>query len=700
MPTSDLNACPAAPADPVTWMSGALTLLPGIGPALAQRFALLLGGATVRDLLFHLPESHIDRSTRHTLRDALPGAVATVAVRVIRHEPPANARQPWRVVIGDDTGFGEITLFARPGQVPAALARLPPRAELIVSGKPAVFANRLSFAHPDHIVAAGDADTLPAFEPVWPLGAGLGGRHLRRAVDAALARLPDFPEWIDPALLRREGWPGFGASLRALHAPRSAPGPEPRLRLAYDELLARQIAYGLFRRRSRVEAGRAVAGTGRMRAHALARFGHEPTEAQRRVLREIDADMAAPRRMLRLLQGDVGAGKTLVALLAMLTAAEAGHQAALMAPTEILARQHLRTFRRLAPVETDLLAGSVRGGDRKRVLDGLASGTLQLVVGTHALFQSGVAFRDLALAVIDEQHRFGVDQRLLLAAKGAAADLLVMTATPIPRTLLLTHWGEMDLSRLDGRPAGRQPIRTTLHSLAQLAEVAGAVGRALDQGGRVYWVCPLVGESEALDIAAAEERHAAFRARFGPLAGLVHGRQDAATREAALAAFASGRTPLLVATTVVEVGVDVPEANVMVIDHAERFGLAQLHQLRGRVGRGSDPSYCLLLHDDGLSQAARQRLCLLRDTEDGFAIADADFDLRGPGEALGRAQSGPARYRLAHPEQQNRLLAIAHDDAENLLTGDPMLETPRGRAARLLLRLFDRDDTGRMLDAG
>ena len=677
-----------------------LTSLHGIGPALAEKFARAVRGQRVLDLLFHLPDSYIDRSAHTLLRDVVPGAIGTVTIQVIRHEPPTTPKQPWRVVIGDDSGFAEITLFSRPGHPPAALTRLSPGARLLISGKAEVFNGKLNFPHPDFVLPAERAGELAPYEPVWRLTAGLATFHLRRAIKPALERLPDLPEWHDPILLKRESWPPFADSLRALHAPTELPTQAPRLRLAYDELLAQQVAYGLSRRRGRDEGGRALIGDNTLRRQALDRFGHAPTPSQEAALAEITADMAAPQRMLRLLQGDVGSGKTLVALLAMLTAVEAGYQAALMAPTEVLARQHLRTFRKLAPVATELLAGSVKGPERRRVLDGLENGRVRLVVGTHALFQSGVTFRDLALAVIDEQHRFGVDQRLTLSGKGSLTDLLIMTATPIPRTLLLAQWGEMEVTRLTGKPAGRAPIRTTLHSMTNLPEVVDAVGRALAAGNHVYWVCPLVIESEQTDIAAAEERYAAFRARFGTAVGLVHGRQDSALREQHLAAFASGRTPLLVATTVVEVGVDVAAATVMVIDHAERFGLAQLHQLRGRVGRGAAQSYCLLLHDEDLPEAARIRLTLLRDTDDGFVIADEDFRLRGPGEALGVQQSGQPLYRMAVPDHQERLLHIARRDADHLLTMDPELATERGRAVRTLLEVFGRSEAARNLKAG
>jgi ATP-dependent DNA helicase RecG len=443
-----------------------------------------------------------------------------------------------------------------------------------------------------------------------------------------------------------------------------------------------------------------LAGTGVLRAQALQRFGFAPTAAQAKALAEIDADLAAPHRMLRLLQGDVGSGKTLVAILAMLRAVESGGQTALLAPTEILAKQHYATLRRLSPVPAALLTGSVKGKARTRILQGLADGSLPIVVGTHALFQKHVEFRDLALAVIDEQHRFGVDQRLQLGAKGEATDLLVMTATPIPRTLLLTHWGEMDISRITEKPAGRLPITTTMHRLSELRKVLEAIARAVSAGGRVYWVCPLVEESELIDITATEMRFAELRKRFGDAVALAHGKQDSGTRDAALAAFASGEAKILVATTVIEVGVDVPAANVIVIEHAERFGLAQLHQLRGRVGRGAAQSYCLLLHADKLGETARRRLSLLRQTEDGFVIANEDYRLRGSGDVLGTKQSGLPGYLLADPESHAELLPMANQDATMLLERDPRLESARGQAIRILLNLFDQREAIQTLRAG
>ena len=674
--------------------------LPGISKREAGLLPRLVGGGRVIDVLFHLPVSVVDRRASPAIAQAVPGMMVTLVVTVLRQVRPGSARQPWRVVVTDGSAEADLVLFS-----PERLRQLPVGARVAVSGRMDAYGGRMRMTHPDFVLPAERRGEIPGVAPVWPLCAGLGAASLRRAVGSALGCLPDeLGEWQAAGLRGRMGWPGFGEAVRALQAPADDdPGGRgmAHARLAYDELLAGQVAVGLLRRRVREEAGRALVGDGRLRAAALERFGHRPTQSQAGALAEIDGDLAAPRRMLRLLQGDVGSGKTLVALLAMLRAAEAGAQAALMAPTELLARQHQRTFEALSPVRTVLLTGGMGKKARREALALLASGEAALAVGTHALFSEDVVFRDLALAVIDEQHRFGVGQRLMLGAKGERVDVLVMTATPIPRTLLLARWGEMAVSRIAGKPAGRKPIRTTVHALSGLGEVVGAVARAVGAGAQVFWVCPLVGESEAVDLAAAEERWAALGARFGMgVVGLAHGRQESAVREAALGAFAAGETRVLVATTVIEVGVDVPAASVMVVEHAERFGLAQLHQLRGRVGRGAAESFCLLLWDEEAGETARARLATLRATEDGFAIADEDFRLRGAGDALGLRQSGHPGFRVALPDGGEKLLEVARRDAEALLTVDPGLETARGRAARVLLALFGHEDGARLIGAG
>ena len=681
-------------ADPLLPLLAPVTTLRGVGAETAARIERVSGGARVVDLLLHMPEGHVDRRSSPCLADAKPGEVVTVEVQVTQVEM-GTGRQPSRIRCTDGTaGLHLVYFHQRPPR------HATPGARLVVSGKLDSYAGQLKMERPEHVLLAEQRYLLPPVEPIWPLTAGLFPGQVRNAMRGALERVPTLPEWHDAALMRREGWPGLATALSAIQAPDTLPSGKARQRLAYDELLSHQVALAWARTRERHRPGRALLGDGALREAALARFGYALTRSQAEALAEIDEDLGAPRRMLRLLQGDVGSGKTVVAALAMLRAAEAGAQAALMAPTEVLAQQHHRTLTRLCPVPVGLLTGSVKGVARRNLLSQLANGGVKLVVGTHALFQESVHFRDLALAVIDEQHRFGVDQRLSLGEKGERTDVLVMTATPIPRTLLLTQWGEMEVSRLAEKPAGRQPIRTTVHSLALEEDVLAGISRALGRSDRIYWVCPLVAESELVDLAAAEARYAVLHERFGDVVGLAHGQQDPAVRDAALARFASGETRLLVATTVVEVGVDVPEASVMVVEHAERFGLAQLHQLRGRVGRGSAQSYCLLLHEDGLTDTMRRRLNLLRETEDGFLIADEDFRLRGGGELLGRRQSGLPGFRVADLAEHEGLLHVARQDAAVLLDRDPKLETPRGRAVRLLLRLFERGPALRTLASG
>ncbi len=661
-----------------------------------------LVGPTVLDLLFHLPERHLDRRRITRLADAADGDLVTVPVLVEAVTAPRTVSQPWVVKCSSERALLEVVYFLRAKWVGPWLHKaFPEGAARTVSGRVRRYGAGWQMVTPDFVSPPED---IPALQPVWPLSKGLDWKTLRKAIAAALSRLPDLPEWSDPAYVRKRGWLTFAATLRGIQAPAAMPGPEATDRLAYDELLAGQIAIGLVRRAVMERPGRFLTGDGALRARALAAFGHEPTPAQAQAMAEIAADLATPRRMLRLLQGDVGSGKTLVALAAMLQAVEAGAQAAIMAPTELLARQHLRTFQRLAGaagVECALLAGSVKGKERSRVLRRLAEGSLPLVIGTHALFQEGVVFRDLALVVVDEQHRFGVAQRLMLTEKGTETDVLVMTATPIPRTLLLTQWGEMAVSRLEGRPAGRLPIVTRIVGRDRRDEVLAALHRAFSTGHRAYWVVRAVEEGEQHDNVAAETTYAALRDFFGDTVRLAHGAQSLDVREGSLADFAAGRAKLLVATTVVEVGVDVPEATIMIIEQAERFGLSALHQLRGRVGRGTAQSYCLLLPSADLAETEKRRLAVIRDTEDGFKIADADLDFRGGGDVLGNRQAGQIGRRIADPQRHAGLVRVAHQDAALLLERDPDLSaTPRGRAARDLLAIFGHDLTLKPLAAG
>lgn len=679
--------------------------LPGIGPRL-EKLVERLAGPKVVDLLWHLPSGLIDRRSRPKIAEARDGEMATIEVNVGLHVPPRTKRLPYRVHVSDETGEMQLVFFnARPDY----LARtLPEGSRRIISGRIEFYQGAPQMTHPDHIVDLAESAALPLLEPVYPLTAGLPLKSVQKALRAALPLLPDLPEWQNGPWLKSNGWAPWRASLLAAHEPRSAaeiaPDAPARARLAYDELLANQLALGLVRLRMKKLPGRSISGDGHLRRKVEDALPFALTGAQARSLAEIEADMKAPHRMLRLLQGDVGSGKTVVALLAMLNAVEAGFQAAMMAPTEILARQHHATLHPLceaAGIRLTLLTGREKGKQREETLAALASGEIDILVGTHALFQNDVAFKALALAVVDEQHRFGVHQRLMLTSKGGpGTDVLVMTATPIPRTLTLTAYGDMDVSKLDEKPPGRKPVDTRALPLDRLDEIVAGLPRALARGAQIYWVCPLVEESDEVDAAAAEERYRHLHSIFGEFVGLVHGRMKAADKDAVMARFAAGSIKILVATTVIEVGVNVPSATVMVIEHAERFGLAQLHQLRGRVGRGADKSSCLLLYQTPLGETAEARIKIMRETEDGFRIAEEDLRLRGAGELLGTRQSGLPSFRIADIETQKDLLAAAHDDARMIVERDPELETDRGKALRTLLYLFEREEAIRYLRSG
>jgi ATP-dependent DNA helicase RecG len=689
-----------------------LTSLPGIGSRLEKLYARLLDREAPRviDLLFHLPSGTIDRRARPNLRDVQAGQVVTVAVTIDKHHPspPHRSRAPYRVYAHDETSDITLTFFnARKDY----LEKLLPEGELrYVSGTAEFYDGMLQMVHPDRVVDETGFAALPLVEPVYPLTEGLALGNVRRAMDAALAslaRVTALPEWQDEAWISRERFPAFAESLRHLHRPTEPHDVLPEslawTRLAFDELLAGQLALALVRAHMRRQSGRGTASEGRLRARILKALPYALTHSQQRAVDDIINDLALPQRMLRLLQGDVGSGKTVVALIAAAAVIEAGRQAAFMAPTEILARQHLKTIAPLAEaagIRVAILTGRERGSARKEILDRLILGDIDLLLGTHALFQEDVSFHDLALAIVDEQHRFGVHQRLALTQKGEAVDVLVLTATPIPRTLVLTYFGDMDVSELREKPAGRQPIDTRTIPLSRLEEVEDAVGRALGSGQRAYWVCPLVEESEKIDLAAAEARFEELRNKFGAMIDLVHGRMKGADKDAAMARFAAGETQLLVATTVIEVGVDVPEATVMVVEHAERFGLAQLHQLRGRIGRGAGQSTCLLLYKTPLGETAKARLATLRETEDGFRIAEEDLNLRGEGDLLGTRQSGLPGFHLARLDVHGKYLGAARDDAALVLARDPGLATARGTALRHLLYLLGKDEAIKLIRAG
>ncbi|MCP5076062.1 MAG: ATP-dependent DNA helicase RecG [Rhodobacteraceae bacterium] len=682
-----------------------LTQLDGVGPKIAQNFANM-EVERPRDLLFQLPQSIINRRIIGSVLDVEPPTVATVEVQVGLHQPNAVRGRPYRVTVQDaKTSFQLVFFHARADWL---REQLPSGQRRVISGKVELFDGIAQMVHPDFILRPNKADAIPQNEPVYPLTAGVTQKTMQRAMASALERTVELPEWISASVLKKHGWPAWRAALRQAHAPENmrdvAMNAPSRQRLAYDEMLAHQLTLALARAKLRRAKGIETQGNGRLRNQVLSVLPYKPTAAQLRSTDEITGDMAAPMRMNRLLQGDVGSGKTLVALLALLTAAEAGGQGVLMAPTSILARQHLEALQPLAEaagVVLEMLTGRDKGAERRKKLQALADGDIQILVGTHSVFQKDVAFCDLRLAVIDEQHRFGVRQRMDLGAKGAAVDILVMTATPIPRSLSLAHYGDMDISLLDEKPPGRKPVETVLASNSRFDEVVNHLKNAVAAGRQAYWVCPLVGESETVEWAAAEERFRNLRLALGEEnVGLVHGQLPAAEKDAAMARFVAGETKLLVATTVIEVGVDVPTASIMVIEQAEKFGLAQLHQLRGRVGRGLAASTCLLIYAPPLTENAERRLKVMRDTEDGFKIAEEDLKLRGAGDLLGVAQSGLPRFRIADLEVQSDLMKTAQDNARLLLHEDPELESKNGTAARILLYLMEQEKAIRLISVG
>ncbi|MGL4637733.1 MAG: ATP-dependent DNA helicase RecG [Beijerinckiaceae bacterium] len=688
-----------------------LTSLSGVGPKLAPLFDRLLArdphNARVVDVLLHVPTGAIDRRLRPLLRDAPFNETVTVKVTVEAHRPPppGRARVPFRVLVSDETADMEVAFFnPRVGQIQSML---PVGGTRWLSGKLELFDGLRQMVHPERILDENQLASMPPVEAIYPMTEGIGPRVMARTAKAALMRLPVLPEWQDQSWLAKQNWKSFAHCLETLHDPKDLGGFAPesplRQRLAYDELLANQLAIIMVRAQMKRAAGREIIGNGQISAMIRQQLPFALTDGQEKALVEIARDMASPERMLRLLQGDVGSGKTVVGLLAMAIAVEAGKQAAMMAPTEILARQHYERLQPLASaanLRIALLTGRDRVAERRATLEGLADGSIDIVVGTHALFQDQVVFKNLALAVVDEQHRFGVHQRLALSSKGEGVDLLVMTATPIPRTLVLTYFGDMDVSILREKPAGRKPIDTRAMPLDRLDEVTVGISRAVDKGAQVYWVCPLVAESEVLDVSAAEERFVHLKSVMGDKVDMVHGQMPGPDKDRAVERFSKGETRVLVSTTVIEVGVDVPNASIMVIEHAERFGLSQLHQLRGRVGRGAASSTCILLYKAPPGETAKARLAIMRETEDGFRIAEEDLKLRGEGDVLGTKQSGAPGFRLVDMAVHSDLIGVARDDAMLIHSKDPGLTSERGKALRILLYLFERDEAVKLLRAG
>lgn len=682
-----------------------LTVLPAVGPKSAKLIEKLIGGVRVLDLLFHAPIDFIDRRASPQISHAPNGKIATIKVRVDKYHPNTRKSLPFRVTCSDDSGAISLVFFhANKGWVEK---QLPLHQHVIISGKVEYFQGQPQMVHPDYIIKPEQQAAIEPIEPIYPLTQGLTNKMLRKSIVGALSLVPALPEWLDEHHQKRQNWPHWHEAIKSLHSPTSERDLDPmhpaRMRLAYDELLSNQLTLALARERQKQTKGRSFPISNTLKAKVLAALPFSLTGAQERCLSEINADMNAPSRMLRLLQGDVGSGKTVVACLAMLNAVENGAQAALLAPTEILARQHAQSLKPLlerAGIRFVTLTGRDKGKIRDTILHQIQNGAAQIIIGTHAIFQNDVHYHDLGLAVIDEQHRFGVQQRLDLSNKGKGTDILLMTATPIPRTLALTAYGDMEVSKIDEKPPGRKPVETLLFPQEKLENVIAGLKRKIEEGVRIYWVCPLVEESELIDLAAAQERFDILQSIFGARVGLVHGRMKPTEKDDVMEKFARGDLDILVATTVIEVGVNVPEATIMVIEHAERFGLSQLHQLRGRVGRGAEQSYCFLIYSAPLGETAKERLSIMRETEDGFLIAEKDLELRGSGDILGLKQSGAVEFKLANLGFHAELLAAARDDARLILHHDPQLEGTRGKALKALLYLFERDASIRYFKGG
>ena len=679
--------------------------LNGIGPKTVKLINKLTGGEKMIDVIFHLPSKYIDRCYSPKIANAISGKIATLTVTVEEYIKPQSKNRPYRIKCSDDSGFIYLVYFH--AKEAWLKKQLPIGSKRVISGEIEYYHGNLQMPHPDIIGFESEREQIEIVEAVYPMTAGITHKTMSKIMSQALPRIPKLPEWIDKNLLKQQKWDSWYDSLILAHNPKTEadllPNNTARERLAYDEMLANQLAIALIRKHNKQLNGKSFIDKKNLQKKALAILPFTLTNAQVRSIDEISKDMAEPKRMMRLLQGDVGSGKTIVAFFAMLNAVSCDSQAAIMSPTEILAQQHIKNIQNMAEplgIKISLLTGKHKGKEREEILKNIKNGNTNIVVGTHTLFQKDVKFKELGIVVIDEQHRFGVKQRLELARKGNRTDMLIMTATPIPRTLNLTAYGDMDISRLDEKPAGRQPIDTRVIVNTKINKIIAGLKKQIDSGVQAYWVCPLVEESEVIDLATAEDRYEQLKEILGPSVGLLHGKMKAEDKDKIMQQFANGDIKLLVATTVIEVGVDVANATLMIIEHAERFGLSQLHQLRGRVGRGNKTSNCILLYDPNIGENGKKRLQIIRNTEDGFLIAEKDLKLRGAGEILGTKQSGMPEFKLANLQFHSHLLRIAHDDAKLIIQKDPEFKTERGKALQNLLYLFEKDDAIKYIQAG
>ena len=677
--------------------------LKGVGPKI-ENIINKLGINLNIHFLWHFPYKIIEKKYYENIHDAPLNQFVTLKIEVIKHYPSKFRRQPYRVsCLANETAIDIVYFNARH---PVIRSILPHKSFKMISGKLEFFKNKFQITHPSNIENVTDIQLLREKEPVYSLTAGLNMKTFIKLSNQVLDSIPNLKEWIEERLLLKYNFISWKEAIEKLHNPEIEDTYSEknifRRRLAFDELLAHQLAICIIRTIDNKKISVVFKNNNKLKNDLIKNLEFKLTNSQINVVDEIQKDLVSNKQMIRLLQGDVGSGKTIVALISMLTVIESGYQVTLMAPTSILAYQHYENISKLIlnlPIEIDILTGKDKGKKRIEKLDRIKDGKTQIIIGTHALIQEGVNFKKLGLSVIDEQHRFGVYQRMAFNYKGFRPSILVMSATPIPRTLTLAAYGDMDESRLIEKPIGRKPIKTTSLTLKKEKNLIERIKKKINNSNdKFFWVCPLIEESQELDLKAATDRYIALNKIFKNKVMLIHGQLSEKDKELTMEKFKNEDYRILVATTVIEVGIDIKSATTIIIEHAERFGLAQLHQLRGRVGRNDEESYCILLHKENINDTAKKRLDIMTNTNDGFLIAEEDLKIRGPGEVLGKRQSGLPSFNIADLSYDGDLLEEAKLYAENIISYDPQLN--QNKNLKDLLYIHERDTAIKTLNAG